>query len=77
MGLLLVKFRQFLTELSAATHPYFRFRIILDVCIDIEVSGNLVFGLVMGKFRQFMIEISAHDMNGRVLSVHVLFTVLS
>ena len=67
LGMLMAKFRQFLTELSA--RPYFRFQTITSVnnkgfspkllyALTLRRSG---LGLLMGKFCQIFMELSARD----------------
>ena len=69
LGLLIGKFRQIFTELSAWDHLYFRFRTITWVnnkgfstkllyALTLRRSG---LGLQMGKFLQFFTELSAQD----------------
>ena len=69
-GLLMGKFRQILTELSARDTPIFSFPddnlskhqwifTKLGMCIDIMKSG---LGLLIGKFRPILTELSARDM---------------
>ena len=80
LGLLMGKFHQVLTELSAQDMPIFLFPdnnflskchgilTKLGTCIDIEETG---LGLLMGKFCQFLTVICPPQNNGGVLSFYI------
>ena len=87
-GIVMGKFRQFLTELSARDTPLFSFPdnnlrkyqwifTNLSMCIDIV---QIWFGIVMGKFCEFLTVLSACDMsifsfpNDSLSKYHWIFT---
>ena len=71
LGLLMGKFRPFLTELSACNTSVFYFQdnnlsksqwIFTKFGMSIDIVEIFALGLLIGKFRQFLTKLSAHDM---------------
>ena len=86
------KFHQFLTEISACTHPYFYFQMIdnlskyqwiftkLGMCIDIV---EIWFGIAYGQIMSTLADLSSHHMKMAgyyrfmfLFAVYIQFTVI-